>query len=72
MNDDDDFDDLMERTGVFDRVELMNAVAPPSRQRTHMLVRMEGSDVGQIFTLKANEVRVDATRKTTSSSRRKG
>jgi two-component system, cell cycle response regulator len=46
----DDFDEAGERTVVFARQEIEDAVSTRGHQ-THVLVRMDGSDVGQVTTL---------------------
>lgn len=51
MPDDQDFDEAHERTVVFERRELVAAVAPPESNRSHVFVRMDGSDVGQVTSL---------------------
>jgi len=49
--DDDDFDEAHERTVVFERRELADAVASTRSNRSHVFVRMDGSDVGQVTSL---------------------
>jgi len=49
--DDQDFDETHERTMVFDRRDLVEAVASAPSNRSHVFVRMDGSDVGQVTTL---------------------
>lgn len=55
---DDPFEHGGETTAVFDREMLMKAVAQPAARKSHVLLRMDGSDVGQVFTLNGNEVTV--------------
>lgn len=52
---DDDFNDASESTVVFDRSELIPA-SVAQRRKKHVLVRMDGSDVGQVTALEGNEV----------------
>jgi two-component system, cell cycle response regulator len=52
---DDDFDESSETTVVFDRRDLMDGVSP-SVGRSHVLVRMDGSDVGQVTTLTGTDI----------------
>jgi len=56
--DNDDFDDTSETTVVFDRRDLMDGVMPASSGRRHVLVRMDGSDVGQVTTLSGAELEI--------------
>ncbi len=51
MPDDQDFDGEHERTVVFERRELAEAVASSAPNRSHVFVRMDGSDVGQVTSL---------------------
>jgi diguanylate cyclase (GGDEF)-like protein len=52
----DDFDEASERTVVFARQDIEDAVTPSQGQKAHVLVRMDGSDVGQVTTLKGREL----------------
>jgi diguanylate cyclase (GGDEF)-like protein len=54
---DDEFDDASERTVVFTQRDLEDAVAPSEGQKTHVLVRMDGSDVGQVTNLTGRTLR---------------
>jgi diguanylate cyclase (GGDEF)-like protein len=53
---DEDFDEASERTVVFARQDIEEAVSPSKGQRAHVLVRMDGSDVGQVTTLTGSEL----------------
>jgi diguanylate cyclase (GGDEF)-like protein len=46
----DEFDEA-ERTVVFERSDVLEAVSQKDSNRAHVLVRMDGSDVGQVTTL---------------------
>jgi diguanylate cyclase (GGDEF)-like protein len=48
--DDQDFD-AHEQTVVFERRDLVDAVSSPTPNRSHVFVRMDGSDVGQVTSL---------------------
>ena len=52
---DDDFDDATERTVVFDRRDLVPQ-EPAKGSKSHVFVRMDGSDVGQVTTLTGTEI----------------
>jgi len=54
--DDHQLDDLVERTVVFDRRELVDKVPPVSTVRNHVLVRMDGSEIGQVTRLTGGDV----------------
>jgi two-component system, cell cycle response regulator len=62
---DEDFDDTAERTVVFERRDLLDAVAPGSGHKLHVLVRMDGSDVGQVTTLSGTEIEIGRVAKST-------
>jgi two-component system cell cycle response regulator len=49
--DEQDFDEAHEQTVVFERRDLVEAVSAPLSNRSHVFVRMDGSDVGQVTTL---------------------
>lgn len=51
MPDEPDFDEAQERTVVFERRDLVEAVSSPTPNRSHVFVRMDGSDVGQVTSL---------------------
>ncbi len=54
----DDFEDAHEQTVVFERRDLLEAVSSPTPGRSHVLVRMDGSDVGQVTKLEGAELHV--------------
>jgi diguanylate cyclase (GGDEF)-like protein len=49
--DEHDFDEAHEQTVVFERRDLVEAVSAPMSGRSHVFVRMDGSDVGQVTSL---------------------
>lgn len=53
---DDDFNDAAERTVVFDRSDIVAAAA--AQRRSHVLVRMDGSDIGQVTAMDGKELLV--------------
>jgi diguanylate cyclase (GGDEF)-like protein len=55
---DDDFEPDEEHTAIFNSADLEGAIAAPSTRRLHVLIRMDGSDVGRVFTLSDPEVGV--------------
>ncbi|HEX7671221.1 MAG TPA: GGDEF domain-containing protein [Polyangiaceae bacterium] len=55
MPTDDDFDESRETTVVFDRRDLLDGLSPTGG-RSHVLVRMDGSDVGQVTTLSGTDI----------------
>jgi two-component system cell cycle response regulator len=61
----DDFDDASESTVVFERRDLLEAVAPGAGRKLHVLVRMDGSDVGQVTTLSGPDIEVGRVAKST-------
>jgi diguanylate cyclase (GGDEF)-like protein len=54
----DDFDESSERTAVFDRQDLLDAMSPATGKKLHVLVRMDGSDVGQVTALTGPTIEV--------------
>jgi two-component system cell cycle response regulator len=54
---DDDFDEASETTVVFDRRDLLDGLSPTAG-RSHVLVRMDGSDVGQVTTLTGTDIEI--------------
>jgi two-component system cell cycle response regulator len=54
---DDDFDESSETTVVFDRRDLLDGL-PPTAGQSHVLVRMDGSDVGQVTTLSGVDIEI--------------
>ncbi|HVU04396.1 MAG TPA: GGDEF domain-containing protein [Polyangiaceae bacterium] len=53
-----DFDESSETTVVFDRRDLMDGLQPAETGRAHVLVRMDGSEVGQVTTLKGTTLEI--------------
>ncbi len=53
----DAFDDEEERTAVVNVAEMSHSVYPAAPDR-HVLVRMDGANVGQLFALQENELRL--------------
>jgi two-component system cell cycle response regulator len=53
---DHDFDESAETTVIIDRRDLFDGIAPSVGSRTHVLVRMDGSDVGQVTTLTGTDI----------------
>lgn len=51
MPDEHDFDEAHEQTVVFERRELVDSVSSPQSNKSHVFVRMDGSDVGQVTSL---------------------
>jgi two-component system cell cycle response regulator len=54
----DELDEAMERTVVFERSDVLDAVSPKASNRLHVLVRMDGSDVGQVTALEGQSLEV--------------
>ncbi len=54
----EDFDEAHEQTVVFERADLISGVAAPAPGRMHVLVRMDGSDVGQVTTLTGTDLQI--------------
>ena len=66
MPDDKFFDDTSDRTVIIERDDLqLHGVAPISEGRTHVLVRMDGSDIGQVTTLAAATIEMGRHTKST-------
>jgi diguanylate cyclase (GGDEF)-like protein len=56
---DEDFDEAHERTVVFERPDVIqDAQATAPNRRMHVLVRMDGSDVGQVTVLTGNKIQI--------------
>ncbi len=55
---DNDFNDASESTVVFDRSDIVPSRPVTAHRRAHVLVRMDGSDVGQVTALEGNELQV--------------
>jgi diguanylate cyclase (GGDEF)-like protein len=51
LPDEQDFDEAHEQTIVIDRNALVDSVSAPQSSRSHVFVRMDGSDVGQVTSL---------------------
>jgi diguanylate cyclase (GGDEF)-like protein len=58
LPDEHDFDETHEQTLVFERRELVEAMSSPTPNRSHVFVRMDGSDVGQVTSLNGTMLEV--------------